>query len=514
MKIDKTDIISILLFLAFSVLAFFASYWSMSKGIGVNPDSTVYISVARSIMAGRGFHSLGGELIHYPPSYPLLLSIGGLLGNDLLLGARILNSILFFLCALIIAIASYISTKKSIIASLFSLLMFVTSAAMASIFTMAWSEPLFLLSSFLSFFLLSLFIVTPKRWLLFLSSLFVSLASTTRYAGISLLAPMVIALLILGNRQLKDRIVDCVLLLLIGCLPLSVWLLRNYALFRSSTGRSIVFHPIEAHRFAQLINTLYEFFLPIRGRALMRIPPLILAGAMVVVRVWDKLRDKVQQRDLNVGYVMQMIISIFTVTYLLFLIVSISIIDAYTPLNERIISPLLFFLILLIPSLIWNGRLSKGSFSVHWGFLLLFIISIGVNTEAAFSILRKSHSEGLEYSNLSWQRSDTINYVRSLTTSKTIYSNGSDVIFFLTGKSALQNPKEVDPTTRVLNPNINKEMNMLRTAIIRNEAIVVYFDAINWRWFLPTREKMENTYHLPVLLTLKDGVVYGVQVPQ
>ena len=52
-------------------------------------------------------------------------------------------------------------------------------------------------------------------------------------------------------------------------------------------------------------------------------------------------------------------------------------------------------------------------------------------------------------------------------------------------------------------------MNTLRSELMQNRAVVVYLDKITWRWYLPTKDELENVYQLPVLIRLNDGVIYG-----
>ena len=59
-----------------SLVLAFATTW----GIGISPDSTIYIKAARGLLAGKGFYliSLDGEwspMTHFPPFFPLLLAL-------------------------------------------------------------------------------------------------------------------------------------------------------------------------------------------------------------------------------------------------------------------------------------------------------------------------------------------------------------------------------------------------------------------------------------------------------
>ena len=65
-------------------------------GLGLSPDSVVYIGAARSLLAGYGFtlpaeSALFSPITHYPPLYSSLLAVTGSVAADPLDGAIWLN---------------------------------------------------------------------------------------------------------------------------------------------------------------------------------------------------------------------------------------------------------------------------------------------------------------------------------------------------------------------------------------------------------------------------------------
>ena len=65
-------------------------------GLGLSPDSVVYIGAARSLLAGHGFtlpaeSALFSPITHYPPLYSSLLAVTGSVAADPLNGAIWLN---------------------------------------------------------------------------------------------------------------------------------------------------------------------------------------------------------------------------------------------------------------------------------------------------------------------------------------------------------------------------------------------------------------------------------------
>lgn len=140
--------------------------WCMSSGVGVSPDSVIYLSAADSLIAGDGLKPIafhyspkvaGGEpLISFPPVYPLLLSLSSIINSDRLSGARWLHSLLFAANIFLVGLLVYLGTARSALATLVGILLLVSSASMLEIHTMAWSEPPFVLFILLAALLLML----------------------------------------------------------------------------------------------------------------------------------------------------------------------------------------------------------------------------------------------------------------------------------------------------------------------------------------------------------------------
>src|SRR5260221_2396099 len=57
-------------------------------GIGIYPDSVMYIMMARSLLQGQGWTMGGLPVELFPPLYPALLALGGMFGPDPVDAAR------------------------------------------------------------------------------------------------------------------------------------------------------------------------------------------------------------------------------------------------------------------------------------------------------------------------------------------------------------------------------------------------------------------------------------------
>src|SRR2546426_9691743 len=64
-------------------------------GIGLHPDSIVYVLIARSLSHGNGWTINGAPTAWFPPFYPTMLTLGSIFDSDLLHGARWMQAFLF-----------------------------------------------------------------------------------------------------------------------------------------------------------------------------------------------------------------------------------------------------------------------------------------------------------------------------------------------------------------------------------------------------------------------------------
>jgi hypothetical protein len=194
---------------------------------------------------------------------------------------------------------------------------------------------------------------------------------------------------------------------------------------------------------------------------------------------------------------------------MLFLFISISFFDAATPIDTRILSPVLSIMILGGFSAIWAITQILDKPLVRLAFLLFLFLSLSVKTLDAIHLASIIQKNGLGYTARQWQESESIAFVRSTPNNAIIYSNGIDVISFLTGKQALSLPFKTSSNTQMDNDNFDEEIKSMCTNIVENGALLVYFKNITWRWYLPSQTEIETACDLPIRKHFRDGTVYG-----
>ena len=190
-------------------------------------DSINYIGAARNLLAGNGLTEFGGEpLAAWPPLYPLLLAVPGLLGVDPLDAAGPINAALFGIA--IFAGARWLSRRlgEPLLAHWGGLAL-ALAAPLAWMASWALSEPLFVLLTLLALMRLEACLREGDAPALRQAAALAALACLTRWAGVSIVAAAVPLLLLQPGLALPSRLRRAALFAAIALVPLGLWAARN-----------------------------------------------------------------------------------------------------------------------------------------------------------------------------------------------------------------------------------------------------------------------------------------------
>ncbi len=84
-------------------------------------------------------------------------------------------------------------------------------------------------------------------------------------------------------------------------------------------------------------------------------------------------------------------------------------------------------------------------------------------------------NNGLGYTSKQWKNSETMKYIKLLPDNVKIYSNGADVLNFLTEKQSLSIPVKTFSNTMETNSLFNEQLDTVCKDITEREALLVYF---------------------------------------
>lgn len=489
-----------------SLLTIFISYQlyqSTTWGAGLSTDSITYLEGARDILTKWNLEGIG---THYPPLYFILIALTGLITGDVLEALRLLQLLTIALSFVIFTLIVWKGTNKTLLPTIICSLLFVTSQSVLCIYTMAWSEGSFCLFTLLGFYFLASYLEHEKKhfYILALSALFIGLAFLTRYVGITLVVTGIITLVLYGNGNPKKRTIDCIFFSFLSLIPMLLWIGRNYFISNAATSRILIVHTISIHKIQAGVQVLLNWlFLPNNYHFLLLII-LLLIGFIYLVS-HKTLDTKYLNRTFEICF-------IFIFIYIFFLLLSISLFDAHTPLDIRILFPVYLFFILGVVLLSYRAYSSKNIRIV--GYLMLFVMLLmayaQIGTQQKY--LSYVSTNGIGFSSKKWSQSDILQWVKKLPKDTIIFTNGPDAIKIIANRSSKMVPRLVSPSDRTKNKNIQRDISNMISEISDNKGLIIYLTGITWRWYLPTIEQLGQAIPLTVKYKCKDGIAVKINI--
>lgn len=499
-----------LLVMVIAAVAFTAVLWMTRWGVGTSPDSVAYISTARNLWSGL---AAAGDtaLVFRPPFYPFLLAVIGLAGLDPLVGARWLNALLFAGNVLLVGLVVWRCQPQTPWLAPLGALLALLALPLLEIHAYAWTEPAFICLGFVGLYGLSLFLVNEqKRWLWFTAVLF-ALAWLTRYAGLAFMLTGGLGLLLFSGKRWPHRVGDALVLGVIGSMPLALWVGRNLGQGSSATGRSFVFHPVNRTHFWQAVFTLSDWLhMPAATPGLLRVLVLAALGMTAVAVLFFSFPRSRRDAPHLLRLPFYRLLLLFLPTYLLFLLFSISFLDAATPLDGRILSPVYIASLCLgmgvlaeLHGLIRRWRLVQAAVA---GVLLLFlVVALGTSGGWAYT----AYGRGLGFSSAAWQQAEISTHLRALPDGTLIFSNSPDAVYLLTNRPAQPLPKKVEATTQMANEHYAADLAAMGNRLRLEDGVVVYFLRVGQRAAVPGPQELVQSLLLHPIVETAEGSIYA-----
>ena len=447
--------------------------YSTPEGLGINDDSIAYIAGARSIIAGQGYREAwlasNEPVVHFPPGFPGILAvIGYVTGLDPVRGARALNGLLFGLNILLTGWVGWRMTRLWVAGVLVAVLTLLNSSILY-IHTRVMSEPLYIFLMLLAFLLLDYYFERSKPIYLVVLGFVLGWAYLARYAALSLLATMIVALFIL-HRSWKERW-NSVLILALTAFPWVLgWSLRNRIVGGTFTNRVLGWHPITFENWRKARGTFADFIVPVHQwqKFLSSIPGfftivliLIIVGLLAWVLVQGLPRFLRPERG-SQPEVLPFTNALFVIAYLLLLIATMTLFDPATKFQVRILSPTYVSILLLLVYLgawLWQKK------TVFWK-PVITLIAIGIIAMFAYGqnlSVQDLRKGGDAFAGERWFDSEVIPVLKQIPSDVLVLTNEPGVVYLYTGR-----PSGALPKTE---PGIS----MIKPAVLDGEIVLVLF---------------------------------------
>ena len=479
-------------------------------GIGLYPDSIVYIGTARSILNGDGLRFLNdmgqiAPVTQYPPLYSLMIAALGVLGLDPLDGARWI-SLCFYAANAFLAAWIVQRVTSSIWASWLACFLALTAFPMIYISSQALTEPIFICFVLLALIMLGDFFTTGESSRLYSAALLIGISCLVRYVGLAFLATGGFAILVFSRTSCTARLRDAAKFGILGSFPLAIWVTRNLFSAGNAVNRTFSFHPPGLNDLLPAIDTAGYWLLPIS--IVENIPWLsrtVVALALLSI-IWGLARKSYLRNH----YIQ--LLAFWIAGYGSFLLVSMSLNDQPLYFDTRTLA-LPYMAVMMLALCIMTDLQEKRSMP-PLGSRPAIAILLTLQIINGSVWLRQSYSDGIGFATEQWRTSELIGFVKNAREPLVFFSNAPDFLATLANKPAQMIPRKVNPDTYKPNEHYAAEFDSLREQLIKPNTVLVYFDDDNRLWYLPSPAELERNLPLQVIKTAREGIVYRWNGPR
>ena len=481
------SILSLLLLMVTGVLVVLRA---TPEGLGLSDDSIAYIAGARRMLAGQGYREAwlasNQPVTHFPPAFPFILALPGLLGMDPLHSARHINALLFGLNAGLLGVLAWRMTP-SLTAGVVIAALFILNSELLQVHTMAMSEPLFISLSLFAIWMFDLYFERHNHWLwLLFCGTFVGMSYLTRYAGLALVVTFIVALIILRDSWRK-RFVS-VGIFLAAVLPWVLgWTIRNRLVAENATNRVLAWHPITSDNLQMGIRVFSELFIPIESwrREAIKQPGLVegiilivLVAALVwvIAKAWKYFSEPQQvsaeeRMDAGSREFIPFTSGLYLFAYLASIVAAMTMFDAATKFKLRILSPVFVCLLILLVYLgIWLRNKNRGAV------ILLTFAFISFAFYKQFITVNELSKGGLGYASFQWYDSKAMEYLSELPGDIMIYTNEPGAVYLYTGRGSYVLPDRFDASTAQVRAGFEEGVIKMQSEINAGKAVLALFD--------------------------------------
>jgi hypothetical protein len=495
------------LWAATMIFACLAAYLTMRStslyGPGLSPDSTTYVGLARDISANGFAFLTENKAVVQPPLYPMALAATSSLAGATIIHAAAWINILASAALVAVILLTVSRVTMSIPVLTVTGILSCFSVPLTHVWSMAWTEPLFILTVSLALLIVS----EPKHsvFSVLFAGLLTAAACFTRYAGIVLL-PVVTAFLFLsqaGNAWKRCR--HAALYALPPTFFFALYVSRNYALSGTPLGGRSPSQLGIADNVDLAKDVVLGWFLPYRVRSFETL--LLLTCALIGAVAWHQrshIARVIRSSDRIVS-----LCAAFSVAYAGFIVWT-STTTAYDHINDRLLSPLypsllILFAVLLKPE---SYRSQLVRILALGAFCLLCVVAPLLATYS--QVNRNAHEGAGGYNSRHWQESELVTYFRRNGQPKdeSVFSNIPDALYILADVTA-----NLSPARRKFNSKettgVTKE-NLFTKHPGLDGALLVWH-VPNERDYLFTLEDLETMCELEEVKTFADGRIYRIR---
>ncbi len=484
---------------------------TVPPGPGLDPDAQSYIGAAISLVASGNYRvptsswvaaDTMAPLTHYPPGFPTLLAGPIAAGLSPLQSARLVIVAAAFITwvGLVLMIGDAAGTPVAVLGAFAAL----ATPAIVMQYLSVLSEPPFLATLVLT--LIGMVAMaraarangsTAYVWAL-LVGLTVSVAVMLRYAGIALLAAVVLWSLAgrAASRNWSIRLRCTALVAAPTLCALGLWLLHTQRFGGEHSVRTIGFYPGFLATALDGLHTVGRWLVPIDIGQWDRVAATLVAAVCVWITAdaggrltasdLSRIASDVGARDdaggasgasgasdgasgddreengaganagtdggrtnINDRAAVLLTAALYVgICYSVFLMASRLLADAFIPFDERLLTPLMLLAevaVAVAAAVWWHGR-------SRWAQRIVVLVLSGwllISAGATFKSILVAREDGNDFAGIDWRDSPTIGWVRAPTGGlhRVLYTNWPAALYFQADRASHDLPGGLDPLT-------------------------------------------------------------------
>jgi hypothetical protein len=486
--------------------------------VGFDADSVTYIGVGRNIAEGHGatypFKSPGARMTDFPPGYPLVLGAADAAGLPIVGFAHVFQALMLGVAGALAAWLVLRASRSAVFAAI-AFLLVVAAPGLGEVFSTVYTEPLAIVLGLGALAFLVAYAHSPRVGYLVGAGVCAGISPVVRWVGVSVIATGVLVLLVIGAGVVRDRVKRAAAWGALSLVPAALVAATNRNHGNSSTARKLAWHPIGWSQARQGFDTVASWFLP------RQLSDRWIAGAVIVgvvfllVAVWLVRRGAtVARRALGAAGPAVVVPGAFVVVYLATIVVSVSLFDAATPLDTRILAPLYAA---LVPTVIggvavwWSqpGR-SRDAMRAAGAVLVVALVLVGVRS---LTTATGNQDYRLGYATSHWHHSPLMRQLRAYPKGALVVTNAPEAVYLQTGRHARGLPAKYSSTSLQHDPHYRQQLDALVRRVQARGGVVAMFDEVKGRPWQAKAPELERQTDLRVVARAHDGVLLAARDP-
>lgn len=452
-----------------------------SRGVGLSPDSLEYLAASVSAATGDGLTSFGWDatptaMTHYPPGYPLLLAAATRVGWPVQRVVRYSNVVLFTLTIVLVAVISRRITPEPPWAAPIAACGCAIAFDLVVVHSMAWSEPLYLTLTVGGLLALSVAVARSSMRLLVLAGAAAGAAAVVRYVGVANIAVTATAVVLWWPARGWKRIRVAGAIFVLATLPLlTAFVLGAGASSAPVANRQLVWHPIGLADLRLAAAVVGKWVTPLTDANYVSVVWLAALAVLVGVVVTRRARQRPRATEWSVqGRILTRVLLLYAATYMAVLVMSMSLVDAQTLFEPRLLVPLLVVVIVL--AIAWLARQTRSGGFVRVATGAILALLLGANMMRLLPWLREAHRHGLALRRLDPSAEALVDATRRLPTSARVYSNDPYLVRVQTKHMAAGLPRERNPNSLLPNSRHAEQVQAICDSAVSRPTFLVMFD--------------------------------------